>query len=302
MALPSSAPQRQMKSVPVDTILATVVWFLEFDPNGIHYKGKLINGKREGRGVQHDESGKMIFYGIWKAGAPLEGSMYYKDGSYYKGTFSNNLSGHAEGIGVLNFHDGAICKGDWKDGTPHGHITVMRADGSKRYEGKCANGRYEGEGTYFNPNGTKYYEGGWMRGGKCGSMGIQYYEDGAKHMTGVFVNNTCTGNGTYYFKNGDYCSGTIVNNFLEEQGVLYNSLGIKRYDGQWHNGRIHGRGTEFNIDGTIKYEGVFINGCKSSAPKAAVPKRRREYLFEQERSIKIQINEDRSPIFTKSGC
>ena len=43
-------------------------------------------------------------------------------------------------------------------------------------------------------------------------------------------------------------------------GKLYNLEGSLIYEGEFKNGRYHGKGILYNSDGSVKYEGKFKNG------------------------------------------
>jgi len=50
---------------------------------------------------------------------------------------------------------------------------------------------------------------------------------------------------------GNYCNGKKCGNFTE-----YNEEGIKEYEGEMLNDNYHGKGTLFDFEGNIKFEGV----------------------------------------------
>ena len=51
-------------------------------------------------------------------------------------------------------------EGNWKDGKEDGQGTYYSPNGKKKYEGDWKNGFFNDKGTYYWPNGKKQY-GDW---------------------------------------------------------------------------------------------------------------------------------------------
>merc|ERR1712142_322979 len=92
------------------------------------YKGNMVYGVREGHGA-----------------------LYWKDKSYYSGTWKNNKK---HGEGTLFYANGDIYTGTWSEETKTGQGKYFYATGGKLHgEGKFENGRMTGEGVYAFADG-----------------------------------------------------------------------------------------------------------------------------------------------------
>lgn len=81
--------------------------------------------------------------------------------------------------------------------------------------------------------------------------------------SGSTVNSYCNGYGTiqFYDKNGDIggkFTGTLKDGKSEGYGTMYYKNGAKSYEGYWVNDMRHGKGTEYHMDGSIKFTGNYI--------------------------------------------
>ena len=76
----------------------------------------------------------------------------YSDKSDYEGQLNQNKR---EGVGILEFTNGDIYLGEWKDDLFNGKGTYVFGYGD-RYEGEVKGGRKEGYGEYFYASGNVY--------------------------------------------------------------------------------------------------------------------------------------------------
>ena len=100
----------------------------QFD-DGAVYTGQMLNGQREGYGIQ-----------IWPEGAKYEG--FWKD----------NM---AHGRGKFHHLDGDIYDGEWERDMANGFGTYFRADGSQ-YQGEWLNDKQHGHGIELWSDNSKY--------------------------------------------------------------------------------------------------------------------------------------------------
>jgi hypothetical protein len=125
--------------------------------NGTTYEGQWQNGLEHGKGTEIEDNGSM-YEGDWRE-AKNHGS-----GKYY-------------------FADGGIYEGDWREGKIHGNgtaytcimliegctrdnglmtrymgmaLSIILMEGCVRDNGQWANGKMQGNGTYYNPDGGIY--------------------------------------------------------------------------------------------------------------------------------------------------
>lgn len=63
----------------------------------------------------------------------------------YNGEIKNS---HPDGYGIMSYFDGDMCKGDFKQGLPHGRGTFWSSGSTPyKYRGDFVNGSFEGQGS-----------------------------------------------------------------------------------------------------------------------------------------------------------
>lgn len=124
------------------------VQYVEY-PDNIRYAGRIVDGKREGKGM-----------------------LVFVDGANYIGDFKNN---HYHGKGLYTWANGGTYNGEWKDGHKNGVGRETYASGDI-FEGYYENGKKNGEGVYYWADG-KRYNGTW-RNDKMNGKGTYTYADG----------------------------------------------------------------------------------------------------------------------------
>jgi antitoxin component YwqK of YwqJK toxin-antitoxin module len=130
--------------------------------------------------------------------------------------------------------------GDWACGGRCEIGKQMDKNGTILYEGEWHNNQPHGQGHLYNKMGDKIYGGSWVDGSACG-QGTRFYKGNFGRFPGYV--------------------GLWSSNKASENGIAYSSTNTKCYDGQWMNGKPHGRGISFQRDGVTKnYEGNFTNG------------------------------------------
>ena len=97
-----------------------------------------------------------------------------------------------------------------------------------------------------------------MKAGKAEGRGF-YNFPGGDRAEGDFRDNHIEGKGIYVFANGDRYVGDFRKGEFEGYGVLTLDNGDGRYEGEWHDGRAHGRGV-YETKGNT-YKGIWTNGC-----------------------------------------
>ena len=127
---------------------------------------------------------------------------------------SKCVSGNCKnGEGRLEYEDGRVYDGEWKDGKFHGQgIFIYQSD--TIYDGQWKNNIMNGDGIRYYENGA-VYDGNWINGIREG-RGIFTIPDIGEY-NGAFENDMFNGDGIFI-----YLDGTI-------------------YDGQWRNNRKHGQ-------------------------------------------------------------
>ena len=157
--------------------------------NGSQYKGLFLNGKADRKGIYTYPDGRkkeMIYCkghlvrARWISIDYLEEKCrygrYQSLGIYigwYKGTRVKGYIPH--GRGKMDFKNGSIYIGQWKDGKMHGKGTIKWSNGSF-YVGNWDYGKRSGFGIYSWKDGSRY-KGQWEENNMTG-YGIFYHHDG----------------------------------------------------------------------------------------------------------------------------
>ena len=191
------------------------------------------------------------------------GKLYFPDGSYFEGTFSNckaigkgrfvEASGNyyegdfnqneAEGEGVFEDARG-VFKGEFKNGKVDG-MGVYQGKEELFFKGRFEKGQQvEGE-LVWGPN-NKYSYTGPLLNNKFHGKGILRKEDGT--YQGTFENGKKTGFATYIWKDGNRFEGTFEKDKKNGYGELYNGQGEPIYKGAWKDDKIAGEGIVFQSD------------------------------------------------------
>jgi hypothetical protein len=177
----------------------------------------------------------------------------------YVGSISKS-SGLPCGTGSLEYHDtGEIFEGRFVHGFWSGYGKCIYPSGNE-YTGFFEVNIRHGHGIMNYPDGRSF-DGTYINGLKV--EGRMTYQDGSMYI-GRWLKGARHGKGTYTFLNGSVFLGEFCSDTIHGTGVLTWSNG-GRYVGQWRNGVRHGHGTEFRPDGTIRFNGVWIDGQREKS-------------------------------------
>lgn len=207
-------------------------------PDGATYTGQMKDGKYHGTGILKVRN--RIPEGELDNGSRSE---LFKTSSLrrnksevsiFQGQF---LEGELEGHGTWTVGNIIIYEGNWKKGKMHGHGKQIEHD--KIYVGEFCYGKKEGFGRYFRNNGN-IDEGQWKD----------------KKPPETEEQNTADGS-----DEGEICEGEVP-----ELGR--NALVGVIYEGEWKDGKRHGKGKWAFEDGGM-YEGEFSKGKLGGFGKCA---------------------------------
>ena len=250
-------------------------------PDGRKYVGEWKNNKLNGQGTMTFPDGRK-YVGEWKDNQINGyGTYYYDNGEKYVGEFIPadvilNLVGIFEkknGKGTYYYANGNIYDGDWKNDQKYGYGTYLWKNGDK-YEGKFKNDSREGKGIFTYANGDKYegdffnekrdgqgvfnyanddrYEGKW-KDNQINGYGVFVWANGNKYE-GEWKEGLVNGYGAYTYlngemkevltyDNGDVYKGNFLNNLPHGKGVIYSSLGNRKFIGEFKSGKKNGFGS-----------------------------------------------------------
>ena len=204
------------------------------------FEGEYMNRKRNGKGIEYNNYGKLIFEGEYLNGRRNGKGKEYNN--YGKLIFEGEyLNGKRNGEGKEYYDKKLIFEGEYKNG--------KRWSGKIYHQGnKMINFLKDGKGyikNYFNGNqfnnfnnNILEFEGDYLYGNKWNGKGYDL-----------------NGNIIYQLNNGN---GTIRE---------YDNLGELIFEGEYKNGRRNGKGKEYNNYERIIFEGEYINGKRNGKGK-----------------------------------
>ena len=129
--------------------------------------------------------------------------------------------------------DNVIFAGTLVEGRMDGEGILYYPEGNLKYQGEFADGQYEGIGKLYNEAGNLIYEGEFLEG---------LYE----------------GDGTLYYVNGQIqYHGNFYHGLYEGTGLLFYRNGVVSYEGEFVQGKKTGSGKEYDESGGLLYEGAF---------------------------------------------
>ena len=198
------------------------------------------NGKKEGVGkmIIITEKEKIFFHGIWENDNINYGTIYYEDGSKYKGEIKDNKrNGKGEYNSITENYN---YNGDWKNDKKEGEGTLNFTDGTE-YTGYFKNNQFNGEGKMIWKNGFSY-QGNFLN--NC-LHGKGYLRGNNEHIyEGDFKNGKFHGNGTFKWINRtgtEFYKGNYTCGQKDGKGEFHFSNGHV-YNGSWKSGEPDGEG------------------------------------------------------------
>jgi hypothetical protein len=209
-------------------------------PNGVIYKGNLINGEMCGYGDLKTQNFRYV--GEFKNNLfEGYGKLYNViTNEYYEGYFHN---GKKQGNGTLRCAN-VIYEGEWHANILCGYGRIITE--LSVYEGEIVNKIKYGKGVETHINGDMY-NGEWRNGRKHG-MGIEKYNNNNNVYEGEFIDNLKHGHGIMYYSNGDKYDGMWETNTKHGKCTL--TIKNKKKIGEYINGRFY----ETTLITTIKNE------------------------------------------------
>ena len=209
---------------------------------------------------------------IWRTAIKKQGVPAYEDGLTVSVNKLVKELGHTafklnENTDVkkrrVEFENGDVYEGEWKNGYMHGKGTYIWCDGD-RYEGDFKDGYRSGKGKYVWGPSSEFkgdvYEGDFLKGDRTG-IGTYTWGNESKYAgdkyEGAFYCGTKFGKGVYTFASGAIYDGSFVDDEITGKGIYIYKDGSS-YSGEVKNGKRHGKGLRYYKNCTL--EGNFVDG------------------------------------------
>ncbi len=220
------------------------------------FEGSSVKGIPNGNGVHYDVNKNKIYEGNWYNGYYSGYGTNYNITNIvmYKGYW---LHGVPNGNGISYDDNGNIIyEGEWKNGLNHGIGKQYHKNGNIEYEGEWKDDCCNGNGKLYDIYGNLVYDGEWKNNCKNG-YGLLYILPPNK------VNNTQPINNAKLINNVPKITykGEWVNNKKSGSGTSFYENDNRHYIGGWLNDLWHGYGICYNVDGSIKLEGMWNNNA-----------------------------------------
>ena len=256
------------------------------DTGTLIFTGFYKNGRRDGEGKEYYENKILKFEGEYSNGIKIRGSKYDKLGNRYL-TFDHGNGeekyNNKKSMFVGGYYNGKRWNGIGYDinGNEDFEIKCGKGksvkeyfdDGKIKFEGEYYNGERNGKGKRYDYEGGIIFEGEYLNGERWKGFGKEYYTDKEeeeerrlKNM--IFQKEKPKKNNIFDFNfsfrdNGDkYLYRYTTNNL-----GFKTSKKILKYEGEYLNGKKHGKGKEFSKEGILEYEGEFMNGKRHGQGK-----------------------------------
>ncbi|CAD8205415.1 unnamed protein product [Paramecium octaurelia] len=168
--------------------------------------------------------------------------------------FDTNQLPDSDSTSIL-MKNGAIYKGEWKDGKANGKGKYSFQD--SYVEGTWASNELQGEAIYVN--GTETYKGQWLDSMFHG-IGEYVYSDGRIYQ-GEWKKGLQHGMGKEIYNDRSIYEGKFKEGMKNGLGIIRLADGCV-YEGEFENDQFHGYGSFIWPDRKMVFEGYWKNGTK----------------------------------------
>ena len=239
-----------------------IIYYDDKEKMHIKYKGNIINGQYEGRGILYDYDGNIKYNGFFVEGNYESFGKEYKSNELlYEGYFKNNLY---NGKGILYNKGKIIYNGYFKDGYYNGIGIEYFNNGNRKRKMKYEKNKplEKCYGILYDDNNNEIYRGLLINKiPDCGKSVTIYDNNEFKIYKGDFLLCKYHGKGILYFEGNNkiYFNG-IFNNGEYLNGIIYEPDGKKIYEGEFKDKNPkEGQNIKlYEINGFLKYEGDFF--------------------------------------------
>ena len=165
------------------------------------------------------------------------------------------IHGKKNGIGKeYNKKLNVIFEGEYKNGKRNGNGKEY-IENKLTFEGEYKNGLRNGIGKLFYKDGSLQFKGEYKNGEKNGK-GTEYNYGGGLRFIGHYLDGKRNGKGKEFLN-----AGLVFRNALKHNK---NKNNVLTFEGEYINGEKNGYGKEYYFNGELKFEGLFLHGCKDT--------------------------------------
>ena len=163
-------------------------------------------------------------------------------------------------VGDLD-EDNVIFVGTLLEGRMDGMGESYYPNGNVEYTGEFVEGQFEGKGRLYSEAGDLIYEGEFS-GGLYEGAGALFYQNGLTAYEGEFFQGKKSGSGKEYEENGELLyDGSFFRDRYEGEGTLYEN-GEVLMQGSFHKGILtSGMAVYYDGQGNMLYQGSIKGGC-----------------------------------------
>ena len=151
----------------------------EFDNSGtLIFEGEYLNGKKHGKGKEYNCYGKLLFEGEYLYDFILKGKYYINEKLEFEGDFLYNKKWNGKGYDKNGNIIYELINGN-------GNVREFYGDGNLIFEGEYLNGKRNGKGIEYSEGKIKF-EGEYLNGKRNGKG--KKYKDGKLIFEGEYIN------------------------------------------------------------------------------------------------------------------
>jgi antitoxin component YwqK of YwqJK toxin-antitoxin module len=223
-------------------------WTEWYENNRKSFEGNYLKNKRDGKGLEYDENGGIVWDGEYKEGLYSGYGKLLNNNKLYTG---NWIQGKKNGNFIIEYNQ-VKAEGKYIDDLKNGIWTVLYSNGKKMSETEYTNDEIV-NGSY-----TEWYDNGQIKeskiyqNSKLNGIHSKWFSNGNSEIVLNYKNGEIV-NGQYFYYDKD---GNILKECNYNNGIL-----ISEYlcAGKTRNGDF----TEYYNDGTKKMTGKYVNGTRN---------------------------------------
>ena len=237
----------------------------------IKFEGEYLNGRRNGKGKEYDNENKLIFEGNYLQGLRHGfGRVYDDDKIIFEGDYSIGkkwngkiYNSKTEKIYEIKEGNGNVIEYypskklelsmEYVNGERKKGIVKQYYDDnvSLLFECEYKDGDLNGLGKHYDSRGKIKFEGEYLKGKRWNGKGYNDKGEEEYELIDGCGKILLYSRGKLKFE-GDCKDGLCIGKEYEKDKIVF--------EGEYLNGKKHGKGKEYTIDGKIKYDGEYYDG------------------------------------------